>query len=209
MAWTVCSLPGSSVHGILQVRILESVAIPFSRGFSHSRDQTQVCCIAGSFFTIWATRGFPGGSSGKDPTCQWGDVRDMGSVPGLGRSPGGGHGNPLQYSCLENPMDRGVWQAAAHSVTKSDMTEHTHTHTHTHTHSSLFSQSLAKVWAFIHYGRFQRLVEVLRLVNIMNLIWIICFDFLLNHQSRLQRIYMNGYSFFKFPIFHGDEHLVW
>ena len=51
-----CSPPGSSVHGILQARILEWVAIPFSRGSSQTRDQTQVCCIAGRFFTIWATR---------------------------------------------------------------------------------------------------------------------------------------------------------
>ena len=47
------------------------------------------------------------------------DIRDMGSIPGLGRSPGGGHGNPLQYSCLENPMDRGTWQAAVHGITQS------------------------------------------------------------------------------------------
>ena len=47
------------------------------------------------------------------------DVRDAGSIPGLGRSPGGGHGNPLQYSCLENPMDRGAWKASAHRVTQS------------------------------------------------------------------------------------------
>ena len=45
--------------------------------------------------------------------------RDMGSIPGLGRSPGGGHGNPLQYSRLENLMDRGAWQATVHSVVKS------------------------------------------------------------------------------------------
>ena len=48
-----------------------------------------------------------------------GDIRDLGSIPGLGISPGGGHGNPLQYSCLENPMDRGAWLAIAHRVTKS------------------------------------------------------------------------------------------
>ena len=48
-----------------------------------------------------------------------GDVRDVGSTPGLGRSPGGGHDNPLQYSCLENPMDRGAWRALVHRVTKS------------------------------------------------------------------------------------------
>ena len=48
-----------------------------------------------------------------------GDIRDVGSVPGLGRSPGGGHGNPLQYSCLEYPMDRGAWWAAVHRAAKS------------------------------------------------------------------------------------------
>ena len=48
-----------------------------------------------------------------------GDERDVGSIPGWGRSPGGGHGNPLQNSCLENPMDRGTWQYTVHGVTKS------------------------------------------------------------------------------------------
>ena len=48
-----------------------------------------------------------------------GDIRDSVSIPGSGRSPGGGHGNPLQYSCLENPMDRGVWQATSHRVAQS------------------------------------------------------------------------------------------
>ena len=48
-----------------------------------------------------------------------GDIRDMGWIPGLGRSPGGGNGNPLQYSCLENSMDRGAWWATVHRVAKS------------------------------------------------------------------------------------------
>ena len=48
-----------------------------------------------------------------------GDIGDSGSVPGSGRSPGGGHENPLQYSCLENPMDRGAWQATVHRVAKN------------------------------------------------------------------------------------------
>ena len=53
-----------------------------------------------------------------------GDIRDSGSIPGWGRSPGGVHGNPLQYSCLENPMDRGAWRATVPGVTKSrTMTE--------------------------------------------------------------------------------------
>ena len=59
----------------------------------------------------------------KNPPVKAGDVRDMGSIPGLGRSPGGGHGNPLQYSCLENSMDRGAWRATVQRVTESDMTE--------------------------------------------------------------------------------------
>ena len=53
--------------------------------------------------------GFPGGTSGKGPPCDAGDIRDKGSIPGSGRSRGGGHGNPLQCSCLESPMDRGTW----------------------------------------------------------------------------------------------------
>ena len=60
--------------------------------------------------------GFPGGSDGKDSACT---VGDPSSIPGLGRSPGGGHGNPLQCSCLENPIDRGAWKAIVHGVTKS------------------------------------------------------------------------------------------
>ena len=54
----------------------------------------------------------------KNPPANAGDTRDASLIPGSGRSPGGGHGNPLQYSCLENPMNRGAWQAAVHGVTK-------------------------------------------------------------------------------------------
>ena len=55
----------------------------------------------------------------KNLSTNAGDIGDVGSIPGLGRSRGGGHGNPLQYSCLENPMDRGAWQATVHRVAKS------------------------------------------------------------------------------------------
>ena len=55
----------------------------------------------------------------KNPPADAGDITDMGSTPGWGRSLGEGHGNPLQYSCLENPMDRGAWQATIHGVAKS------------------------------------------------------------------------------------------
>ena len=59
----------------------------------------------------------------KNMPANKGDIRDQGSIPGLGRSPGEGLGNPLQYSCLENPTDRGAWKAAVHSVAQSDTTE--------------------------------------------------------------------------------------
>ena len=61
-------------------------------------------------------QGFPGGSEVK--ASAW-NVGDLGSVPGMGRSPGEGNGNPLQYSCLENPMEGGAWQATVHGVAKS------------------------------------------------------------------------------------------
>ena len=63
--------------------------------------------------------GFPGGSVGKESTCNAGDAGDWGLIPVAGRSPGEGNGNPLQYSCLENPMDIGACQATGHRVEKS------------------------------------------------------------------------------------------
>ena len=56
---------------------------------------------------------------GKNPPADSGDIRDTGSILGLGRSPGAGHGNPFQYSCLENPKDRGAWLAKDHRVVKN------------------------------------------------------------------------------------------
>ena len=55
----------------------------------------------------------------ENPPADAGDIRDAGSIPGLGRSPGGGNGNPFQYSCLKNPIDRGAWQIMVHRVAKS------------------------------------------------------------------------------------------
>ena len=66
--------------------------------------------------------GFSGGSSGKkNSSASAGDARDVGSIPGSGRSPRGGHGNPQQYSCLENPMDRGACRATVHVAAESWM----------------------------------------------------------------------------------------
>ena len=80
----------------------------------------------------------------KNPSANAEYVRGVGSVPGSGRSPGGGHGNALQYCCLENLMDRRAWWATVHRVSKSRtwlkwlnacVRSHSHTHTHTHTHT--------------------------------------------------------------------------
>ena len=93
--------------------------------------------------------GFPGGSDGKESVCNAGD---SGSIPELGRSPREGNGNPLQYSCLENAMNRGAWWATVHGVAKSWTwlsDSHTHTHTHTHTHISSVNYPL-RILPFYH-----------------------------------------------------------
>ena len=120
-----------TAHAILQARILEWVAHPFSRGSSQPRDRTWVSCIAGRCFTLWATREAQElegsltllqwifltqelnwcGSVGKESACNAGH---LGSIPGLERSPGEGKGYPLQYSGLENSMD-----CIVHGVSKS------------------------------------------------------------------------------------------
>ena len=82
----------------------------------------------------------------KDLSAKAGDVRDVGSILGLGRVPGVGNGNPLQYSCLKNSVDRGAWQATVHGVAELETTkrlEHacarTHARTHTHSLTQLLS----------------------------------------------------------------------
>ena len=69
--------------------------------------------------SLWGLRGFPGGTVVKNLPANAGDTKDMGSIPGSGRSPGARNGNVLQYSCLENSMDRGAWWATVHGVAKS------------------------------------------------------------------------------------------
>ena len=125
-----CSLLSSSVHGILRAGILEWVAISFSRGSSWPRDRTWISSVTGRFCTVWSTREALVKSKHKIWASQVAlvvkntpayseDIRDGSLISGLGKSPGGGHGNPPQYSHLEDPMGRGAWWAAVHRVTKS------------------------------------------------------------------------------------------
>ena len=95
---------------------------------------------------MFLPRAFSGGSDGKEYACNAGDTEVADLIPRLGRSPGEGNGNPLQYSCLENSLDRGAWWVTVHGVTESDMTErlthtrtdvHTCMHTYTHTKNSM------------------------------------------------------------------------
>ena len=74
---------------------------------------------------------FPGGVTGKESACKAGDLGDVDLIPGWGRSPGGGHGNPLQYSCLEDSTQKGAWQAIVRGVQR---VRHNLTNERTHTH---------------------------------------------------------------------------
>ena len=97
---------------------------------------------------------FPGGAVVKNPPTNVGDERDAGLIPGSGRLPRVGKGSPLQYSCLENSLERGAWQAVqsmeVQSQTRLSARARAHTHTHTHTHTS--SSELTFSW-FRNFSR--------------------------------------------------------
>ena len=101
------SLVGCSPWGCKESDITERFCFTFSL-LAHIRSLINTfCCI------------YRASLCSKESACNAGDTGDTGSIPGLGRSPVGGHGNPLQYSCLENPMDRGVWWATVHRIAKN------------------------------------------------------------------------------------------
>ena len=97
---------------------------------------------SGFWVSIRARGGFPGGASAKESAYNTGD---LGSILGLGRSAGGGNGNPLQYSCLKNPFDRGAWWVTVHGVAELDITEHSHTQ------ELLYPHGLAWGWASLAF----------------------------------------------------------
>ena len=117
--WSVCLfLPHFSLCLCLSFYL--SVSLHFSVSLSHTHTTTRKLTkiLIEAVSDRW---GFPGGSDGKESTCSAGDP---GSIPGLGRSPGEGNGHPPQYSCLENPVDRGAWQAKVNRGSKElDTTE--------------------------------------------------------------------------------------
>ena len=82
---------------------------------SNPRGNLQICVPPKCVLGFQNELGFPHSSDGKESACNAGDLA---LIPGLGRSSGEGNGNPLQYSCLDNPMDRGAWQATVHRVTR-------------------------------------------------------------------------------------------
>ena len=118
-----CGLPGSSLHGILQARILEWVAIQLMSlemfYFPLVKTLNYSSCSIDSISAGWGWGGPPRWLVVKNLPVNAGDIRDVGSIPDSERSPGGGNGNPLQYSCLENPMGREAWWATIHRVTKN------------------------------------------------------------------------------------------
>ena len=111
LAGTQCQLPRQQQHSLQT----------FPSGSRATRSNSSTTCIQvfqRDFILkeFHKSVGFPGGSDGKESACS---VGDPGSIPGSGRSPGEGNGNPLQYSCLENPTDRRAWWATVHEVLKS------------------------------------------------------------------------------------------
>ena len=95
----------------------------------------------------------------KNPPAKAGDARDVGSIPGLGRFPGGGHGNPLQYSCLKNPRDREAWWATVHKVTKRwTRLKRLSAHARAHTHKEL----IPKIKPFILHKYLHPTLKLLR-----------------------------------------------
>ena len=120
-------LPAERKRGEVRAREREGGRRRENRKRGDSREDLGLMCSVHSvcksvvlLLIVKASPALPRWLSSKESICQ---SRDVGSIPGSQRSPGGGNGNPLQYSCLENPMDRGTWRATVHGIAESEMTE--------------------------------------------------------------------------------------
>ena len=146
-----CSLPGPSVHGFMQARIQAWVALPSSRESSWASNPTGSSCASCS----------AGGLLTAEPPgkpCLYmqllnpaANAADMGSMPGSEASPGEGNGNPLQYSCLDKPMERGVWRATAHWSRNQNIWDHLFVLPCEFLHLGVWCQSS---WALFSYMKF-------------------------------------------------------
>ena len=140
LSWNVAS---SSVTFYPYINGYFCVYIAFSCSF--------LGCNLPSVISCFLDQGFPSGPAVKNAPANAGDARDVASVPGSGRCPGGGHGNPLQYSCLENPMGRGALWAPAHREAKSwTRLKWPSTHMHEYTTFCLSIHS-SSVWVVSTY----------------------------------------------------------
>ena len=123
-------------------------------------------CLPSENLKVLVSANFPGGSVVKNPPANPGDIREVGLIPGLGRSPGGGLGNPFQYSFLENPMDLGAWRAIVHSVSKSGQDWSSFACMHTQTEGMYKTIPIKSPGAesLMHFSRSQHIPCVSQLV---------------------------------------------
>ena len=152
-----CSLQGSAVHRILQAIILQWFSVPSSRESSQPSNRTFIffgSCTAGRFFTAEPLeKPIHTYIYGKTSACNAGDP---GLIPVLGRSPGEGNANPLHYSCLEKPMDRGAWQARVHGIARvrhnlvTKLPPYIYTHTHIHKYICVYTNTRTLKHKYIH-----------------------------------------------------------
>ena len=111
-----CWLSGISYKWKYDNSVFPFISALFTASSSYFLILAHFVILVSFYGYLYQFKSFPGGSDGKASAC---NVGDLGSIPGLGRSPGEGNGNPLQYSCLENPMYGGAWWATVHGVTKT------------------------------------------------------------------------------------------
>ena len=152
--------PGDGKGYVFQCSCLENSMDCRVHGIAKSWTQ-----LSDFHFHFLQHQGFPDDAVIKNPPANAGDTGDMGFIPGLGRSPGVGNGNPLQYSCLKNSMDRGAWWATAYGVSKSRTRlsdEHTSTQFSVKGQSGFFRNQITTKEVFLNSRIFKRRLSLTR-----------------------------------------------